>query len=181
MAVDINKIKNKIFADKSKSMLSDNIIDLLNFRINEEEKSSRIYLAMHLWLEDKGYFNSSKLWKKYSEEELKHADWAREFLLSFNIKPETRPIDDVQNDFSGLDDIIHKTLEHEIVITNQCKDLSIAAFNEQDMLTFTLGQKYVAEQVEEIAKVHDLLNLLEVYGSEKLNLALLDHEIERFL
>lgn len=181
MAVDINKIKSKIFADKSKSMLSDNIISLLNFRINEEEKSSRIYLAMHLWLEDKGYFNSSKLWKKYSEEELKHADWAREFLLSFNITPETRPIGEVQNDFSGLDDIIHKTLEHEIVITNQCKDLSLAAFNEQDMLTFTLGQKYVAEQVEEVAKSFSLVSLLDQYKDVPLGMALLDVAIKELI
>lgn len=165
----------------NKSFLSDKIIELLNFRINEEEVSSRIYKSMSIWLDDKAYFNASKLWQKYSDEEAKHAEWAREHLLSFNIKPETRPLREVPNDFGGLDDIIYKTLEHETLVTNQCKELAKASQDEGDTLTYTLAHKYCAEQVEEMKKSFDLVNLLTVYGTEKLALALLDHELEGYL
>ena len=163
------------------NFLSDKIITLLNYRINQEEESSRIYKSMSIWLDDKAYFNASKLWDKYSGEELKHADWAREHLLSFNIRPETQPIKEVPNDFSGLDDIIRKTLEHETMITNQCKDLAKAAQDEGDTLTYTLAHKYCAEQVEELKRSYDTLNLLDTYGTEKLALALLDHELAGYL
>lgn len=163
------------------NFLSDNIIELLNFRINQEEESSRIYKAMSLWLDDKGYFNAAKLWQKYSDEELKHAEWAREHLLSFNIKPETRPINPVPNDFLGLDDIINQTLEHETLVTQQCKELARVSQAEGDTLTYTLAHKYCAEQIEEMNKAWNLVNLLEVYGNDKLALALLEHQLESYL
>jgi len=165
----------------SSNFLSPKVIELLNFRINQEEESSRIYKAMSLWLDDRAYFNASKLWEKYSGEELKHAGWAREHLLSFNIRPETRPINPVSNEFMGLDDIIRKTLEHEILITNQCKELAKVSQEEGDTLTYTLAHKYCSEQVEELRKSYDLVNLLDTYGTERLSLALLDHELENYL
>lgn len=173
-------MSNKTTSAKS-NFLSDRIITLLNYRINQEEKSSRIYKAMSLWLDDKAYFNASKLWDKYSGEELKHAEWAREHLLSFNIRPETQPIEEVPNDFTGLDDIIRKTLEHEILITQQCKDLAKTSQDEGDILTYTLAHKYCAEQVEELKNSWDKMNLLEIYGTEKLNLVLLDQALSKYL
>ena len=161
--------------------LSENMISLLNARINSEEVSSRTYLSMSLWLEDKAYFNAAKLWAKYASEENNHADWAREHLLSFNIRPKTMSIMPVENEYTGLDDIIRKTLEHEMKVTYECKELAKAALEEMDMNTFVLAQKYVKEQTEELQKSYDLLNLLDVYGTDKLNLALLDHELEKFL
>lgn len=165
----------------STKFLSDNIIKMLNHRINSEELSSRIYLSMHLWLEDKGYFNAAKLWKKYSDEELKHADWSREHLLSFNIRPDTMPLSPVPNDFKGLGDIIRQTLEHETLVTQECQELALACQKENNVVTYTLAHKYCSEQVEEMQKAYDLINLLDVYGEDKLALALLDHELERFI
>ena len=174
-------MSSKTTTPMKSNFLSDKIITLLNYRINQEEESSRIYKSMSIWLDDKAYFNASKLWQKYSDEELKHAEWAREHLLSFNIRPETQPIGPVPNDFTGLDDIIRKTLEHETVVTQQCKDLAKTAQDENDTLTYTLALKYCAEQVEEMKKSFDLVNLLDTYGAEKLALALLDHQLESYL
>ena len=161
--------------------LSPTIISALNARINSEEYSSRIYKAMYLWLEDKGYFNSAKLWNKFASEELNHADWAEQHLLSFDIKPELKVISQVPTEYEGLDDVIKKTLEHEMQVSWECAELSKLCLQENDMNTFVLAQKYVSEQTEEIRKAYDLVNLLNVYGTDKLALALLDHEIEKFL
>ena len=67
-------------------IISEKIIQLLNYRIQQEEFSSRLYLAMSVWLDFKGYFGASKLWKKYSEEEKAHSEWAYKYLLELNIK-----------------------------------------------------------------------------------------------
>ena len=163
------------------SQLDSKIVDLLNFRIVQEELSSRIYKVMALWLEDKAYFNSAKLWSRFSQEELVHAEWAREHLLSFNIRPKTESLESVPNDFTGLGDIINKTLEHEMKITKQCNDFAKSCFELGDMNTFTLALKYNSEQIEEMKKANDLVTLLNNYGEDRLSIALLDHEIERFL
>lgn len=164
-----------------KISLSPNIVTMLNYRINAEELSSRIYLSMHLWLENKGYLNAAKLWGKFASEENNHANWAREHLLSYGIQPMTYPIAEVPNSFAGLDDIIRQTHAHEHHVSSECVELSKAALSEGDMNTFALAQKFVAEQTEEINKTQTLMDLLEVYGTERLALALLDHAIADLL
>ena len=48
--------------DKS-NLLSKKIVDTLNYRIQQEDFSSRIYEQLALWLNDKGYLNTSSLYK----------------------------------------------------------------------------------------------------------------------
>ena len=87
-------IKFKRTENKAKSpLISDKTIELLNYRIEQEDYSSRLYLSMSLWLENAGYA-SAKLWKKYSSEEANHADWARTYLLSLGIQPKTGALED---------------------------------------------------------------------------------------
>lgn len=162
-------------------LISQTLIDLFNYRIKMERESAYIYKAMSLWLEDKSYFNGAKLWDKFYHEELIHAEWSEEFLLSLNIRPVTPDLNKPQNDFKDYGEIVEQTLKHEIVVTKQCQELASACQKENNILGYTLAHKYVAEQIEELKKANDLKTLLDTYGREKLNLALFDHELERFL
>lgn len=158
------------------TLISQTLIDLLNYRIKREEESSRLYLAMSLWLNDSGYTGSAKLWKKYSDEELHHADWAREFLLAFGITPATPMLEEQPKVFAGLPDIIYKSYDHEVVIYEECKDLANAAFKENNLLLYPLGLKYTAEQVEELDKLQTHIDKLEAFGTDPIALRLLDNE-----
>lgn len=175
----LEQIKNP--TPTSNLLISQSLIDLFNFRIKQERNSAYIYKAMSLWLEDKGYFNGAKLWNKFYEEELKHATWAEDFLLSLNIRPVTPEVEKPMNEFEGYGDIIRKTLEHEIQVTNECQELAKVSMQEGNIMAYTVAFKYVSEQIEELRKSHDILNLLHTYGEEKLNLALFDHQIESLL
>ena len=98
-------------------MIKSNLIELLNYRIQREQYSSRVYHAMYLWLQDIGYTGAAKLWKKYSEEELKHASWAENYLLSLDIKPDVRSLEQPKCEFTGFDDVIMCKLDQELIIT----------------------------------------------------------------
>ena len=54
---------------KGNGIIPEKIVTLLNYRINQEELSSRLYLAMSEWLEIAGFLGASKLWGSYSDEE----------------------------------------------------------------------------------------------------------------
>ena len=159
------------------ALISNTMINLLNQRIQKEEESSRIYLAMSIWLGFNGFSGAEKVWLGYSNEELTHAKWAYNYLMDLNIKPVVPPLQDVQKEFTGLPQIIAMSLAHEIDITNQCKELAKVANQEGDYLTFELALKYCKEQVEELAKTQAWIDKLNSFGTDKIALRLLDDEM----
>lgn len=158
-------------------LLSEDCLNLLNYRIQQEEYSSRIYLAMSMWLSNNGYINAAKLWKKYSDEELVHADFAREYLLSMGVQPATPKLDQPQETFTGFPEIIRMSYDHEIEVTKQIKELADASFKKADHMLYQLTLKYLNEQVEEHNKTQDLVDQLAAFGEDKIALRLFDHQL----
>lgn len=163
---------------KRSSLLSNECLALLNYRIEQEEYSSRLYLAMSMWLNDHAFKHSAALWKKYSGEEQTHADWAKDYLLAMGVQPSTPALAAPGDDYSGLPDIIRKSFQHEVEVTNQCKELADHALGSGDHMLYTLTHKYLSEQVEEMDKMQNLIDQLESFGEDKIALRLLDNALE---
>lgn len=147
-------------------MISTKTIQLLTFRIQQEELSSRIYEQMSLWLANKGYKGASAVWTMFSKEELEHAQKAKDFLLSFGLLPELSALEEPENVFKDISDIINKTYEHEVTITNQCNELAKYAI-EKEIVLLPLALSYVEIQVKEMEEVTDLKDILAL-SSDKL-------------
>jgi len=158
-------------------LLSDDLLKYVNYRIEQEEMSSRLYLSMSLWLNNKGYMGASKLWKTYSEEEQKHADWSKHYLLAMGVQPTTCTLNAPQQSFLDLPDIIRKSFDHEIEISIQCKDLATEALKKADHLLYSLALLYCKEQIEECDKLQTYLDKLDAFGTDKVALRLLDNEM----
>ena len=158
-------------------LLSKECVDYLNYRVQQEDLSSRIYLSMSLWLNNAGYMGAASLWKKYSGEEAAHADWSRDYLLAMGVQPITAKLDAPQQNFTGLPQIIELSFEHEITITKQIKDLANAAMKKGDHMLYTLTSHYLKEQVEEHDKTQTWMDKLTAFGTDKIALRLLDNEM----
>jgi ferritin len=159
-------IENKLISQKS--------IDLLNYRIQQEEESSRLYEDMHLYLKDNGYNGAAGLWSTYSKEELTHAGWAKTYLLSLGIQPKLSSLKQPSHDYDGLVDIINKSYTHEVDILNQCKELAMNANKECDFMLYELSLRYIKEQTEELDKLQNWIDQISSFGSDKIALRLLD-------
>jgi ferritin len=159
------------------SLISEHCIDMLNFRAQEEEKSSRMYEDMYMFLDNLGYTGAGALWHKYAHEEMAHVDWARAYLLGLGIQPEIREMPKIISDYKGLPDIIQKSYEHEVEITKQCKELASAAMSHGDHMLYELALKYVKEQHEELTKMQTWLDKLEAFGTDATALRFLDNEM----
>jgi ferritin len=178
----LSKIGSKVSPSKNRNpLLSEQAIEYLNYRIQQEEYSARIYLAMSMWLEDNGYVNASKLWRKYSDEEMAHADWPRTHLLSFGVQPMTPKLDSPSQDFEGLPEIIHDSYEHEILVTRQITELAGEALKLNDHMLYELALRFLKEQVEEHNKMQNWVDQLESFGEDKIAMRLLDHEMKDYL
>lgn len=166
-------MKNKLISDKA--------VSLLNYRIQQEENSSRIYEQMSLFLDNIGYKNSAKVWSKWSSEEMNHAKWAKDYLLSFGVTPELMELECPDITYTSLSEIITASHEHEIAITQQCNALAQEAMNMGDHVLYSLASKYVHEQIEELDKTQTLVDILETFGTSKEAMLLLDSHIEEYV
>jgi ferritin len=162
---------------KTSELLSNAIIKLLNYRVEEEENSSRLYLSMSLWLTNAGYLGAGKLFEKYSGEELLHASKAREMLLANGIQPFTASLKEPAQEFESLPKVINAAYIHEVEITKQCYELTKASYGENNYMVAELGLWYSKEQVEELDKFQNMLDRLEAFGEGSDLLRELDDEM----
>lgn len=158
-------------------LIDDSCISFLNYRIQQEEYSSRIYLAMSMWLNNNGYLNAAKVWKKYSDEEINHANIARDYLLNMGVQPATPALEQPTEEFSGFPEIIRMSHQHEIDITIQCSELATHAMKDGSHMLYELALHYLREQNEEMGKTQDLVDQLQAFGEDKVALRLFDHEL----
>lgn len=164
---------------KSKSpLIDDECIKYLNYRIQQEELSSRIYLSMSMYLNNEGYTGAATLWKKYSEEELIHADWSRDYLLAMGVTPETPALAVQPSTYTGLPEIIKMSYDHEIEVTKQIKEMASHFLKKGDHMAYELCLRYLKEQVEEMEKVTNLMDILFTFGESKEQLFMLDNKLE---
>jgi len=177
----LSSVQKQPYVKEHNPLITDECIKYLNYRIEQEEYSARIYLSMSMWLNDNGYLNGAKLWKKYSDEEMKHADDAREYLLAMGVQPTTPALQSPPQNFEGLPDIIQQSYEHEIEVTTQIKDLSTHALKMADHMLYQLGLNYLKEQVEEHGKMQDLKDQINAFGTDKIAMRLFDHELKDYL
>lgn len=162
-------------------LIDESCISFLNYRVQQEDLSSRIYLAMSLWLTNNGYLNGGKLWKKYSDEERGHADIARTYLLNMGVQPATASLEQPAEVYNGLPDIIRKSFDHEIEITKQIMELADHSMKMGGHMLYELALHYLKEQNEEHGKMQDLVDQLTAFGEDKIAMRLLDHELKDYL
>jgi ferritin len=158
--------------NKSK-LLNDKVIETLNYRIQQEEHSSRIYEQLSLWLNNKGYLNFAELFKKYADEELVHAGFSKSYLLDYGITPCLQPLPSPEMEIESLLDVLEAAYDHELLVTKQCEDLASLALKEGNHVLYQLALKYCAEQQEEIGKS---ITNLDIYKLST-DMLIIDHYV----
>lgn len=142
--------------------INQEVIDILQYRIQQEQYASKVYEQMSLFLQNESYLNMAKVWSKFSKEELEHAELAKNYLLSFNVMPELMSVEEPMNDFKDAKDVIQKTFDLEVKTTNQVKELSDKAMELKDWSLFNLAQEYTEIQIHEMNEVYDLVDIAKL-------------------
>lgn len=158
-------------------MLSQKMIDKLNNQVNLEMYSSNIYLAMSAWCASKGLVGSAKFLKDHSTEELSHAYKLFDYINETGALAKVGQIDAPMSDFSDIKDVFHKTYEHELKVSKSIFELVDAALEEKDYATFNFLQWYVTEQHEEEKLFKDILDKIDIIGTDGRGLFMIDREI----
>jgi ferritin len=146
-------------------MIGPKMQEALNRHVQVEVSSSYLYLAMSAWCEAKAWKGFARWLRAQSDEELAHAKKSLDFLLARGGEARLAAIEAPSPaSFSGPIEVFEKVLDHERRVTAFVNDLASAADQERDRAAAVFLQWFVAEQVEEEARVTEILDRLRMVG-----------------
>jgi len=160
-------------------LIPQEIVELLNYRISEEEISARLYLGMVEWLEDAGLDGAAKMVQAWSCEEMEHAGWVRTFLRGHDFIPEVQTIVGAKTEYSSLKDVLLQAYEHEVDISKQCNEMLLKVRELRCSYVEPLALKFLDEQNDEIDKTLYWLDRLAVVGTDPAGILLVDQEMAK--
>ena len=160
-------------------MPSDKVVQKLNEQIGLEFESANIYLQMSSWCAANGLDGCAAFLREHTAEEMSHMyrlfDYVNE-IGEMAIIPE---IPKPRHEYENVRELFAATLEHEKFITSKINELTAAAFEEKDFSTFNFLQWYVAEQHEEEKLFKEILDKIEIIGTDGKGLFYIDRELEK--
>ncbi len=158
-------------------MLNKKIEKALNRQVLLEAESSQYYLAMASWAENNGYNGVANFFYIHADEERLHMLKLIKYVNERGGRAEIAALPKADTNFSSLQIVFQSLLKHEINVSSEINDLIEICLKEKDYTTHNFLQWYVAEQIEEEALARNILDKLNLIGSDKGGLYLFDRDL----
>lgn len=156
-------------------ILSRKLSDALNEQIMAEMWSANLYMSMYAHFKTSGLDGCAHWMKKQAEEEIEHAYRLIDYSVQRGGQVTISPINSVPTAWGSPSEIFEHIYKHEIYISSLIDKLVDIAHEENDKATQDFLWNFVREQVEEEAKVKDIVGKLKAYGMNPI--AFIDHEL----
>ncbi len=148
------------------AVIGKSLAEALNAQINAEQYSAQLYLAMSAFSDGRCFKGFAHWLRAQAGEETGHALKLMAYLLDRGGTPRLGAVAAPAAEFGGVIPLFEQVLAHEQAITAKIGALFELARAEKDFATEVALQWYVAEQVEEEATVHQLLEQLRAVGDK---------------
>jgi ferritin len=162
---------------KKPEKLSQEVVDLLLPRLQDEFNASYLYRAASNWCRNVGFFKAADFFAKESEDELKHAKNIENYLTDWNVSPALPTIEKPEIEFKDLVDIIEKAYGIEFKLYGDYEDTSAKVLKMNELATFDFLQQYRKIQNDSVAEYSDKLNILDGVEPTKMNMLLLEENL----
>lgn len=159
-------------------MLKPTVQSSLNVQIQKEEFSSRLYLAMAIWCEVKGYPGAAEFLYRQSEEERMHQLKLVRYVNDRGGVATLQPLEQPQAEFSSLLELFQQVLKHEQYISASINEVYGVTLQEKDYTTGNFLQWYITEQIEEESTMSDILDKITLAGAEPSGMFHIDKELK---
>ena len=149
-----------------KSLISTEIVALLNQQVKKEALSSSIYLSMASWCNRNGYDFSSDYFFKQAEEDRAHQLKFYKYILDMGGNAISPEVTGIKQEYNSFREVFEEALDQEISVTQSIKNIYARCMKEQDFVTMEFLNWFLKEQREEEYKARRALELFEVIGEE---------------
>ena len=138
----------------------------LNEQITHELFSAHLYLAMSCAFNHMGLPILAKWFNDQADEERAHAMKIVNYVQDVGAPVRIDALLKPQGFSDSATEIVSVAVEHEVTITRQINELVALAESEKDYATRSFLQWFLDEQVEEVATVNGLLQLVKMGGDK---------------
>lgn len=142
--------------------------EAINRQIGNEFAASMQYISIAGYFETVSLTLLSKLFFEQAEEENAHAMKFVHYILETDGELRIPALSAPKASFSSAEEAVEAALNWEIDVTGQINNLVRIAMEANDYLGQTFLQWYVTEQLEEVAKMQRLLDVVRRAGERNL-------------
>ncbi len=143
-------------------MISDRLREFLVDQIGHELTAHQDYLGIAVYFQQRSLLRWAKLFRDQSIEEAQHATRIMDFLVDNEIEFDLPPLSGATSQYESAMAAAQAALDSERNVSARFREGSQLALAEGDHTTHQFLQWFVAEQVEEEAKI---LNVIDLIGS----------------
>lgn len=158
------------------SKAPEKIATLINQQIHNELYSHQIYLAMSAFFERGAFKGFAKRMKKQALEEHAHAMKFYDYLIDRGNEVTMKGVDAPKTSWKSPADVFKAALAQEKQVTQSINHIYDQALQAKDFGTVEMLNWFVKEQVEEEDSAGEILDRVEICGSDMPGLLLLDVE-----
>lgn len=158
-------------------MYNEKLRTAINDQINTEFYSSYLYLAMAAHFDAKTLPGFAKWVKIQASEEWGHGMKFYDFLTDVGAAVELKPIAVPPLKYGTPTEVFQEILKHEESVTASINAIYELAKKENDPKTELMLHWFIDEQVEEEKNARDILDKLEMAGSNSFSTLFMDQHV----
>ncbi|NHD18855.1 MULTISPECIES: ferritin [unclassified Actinopolyspora] len=134
---------------------------LLQQQVRSEFNASQQYIALAVWFDKNDLPRLAAHFYKQALEERNHGMMIVKFLMDNDISVSIPSVDEVRNEFDEARELVALALSQEREVTAEIETLAKTARSEDDYIGEQFMQWFLKEQVEEVAQMSTLLNVID--------------------
>ncbi|MBI5577630.1 MAG: ferritin [Deltaproteobacteria bacterium] len=158
-------------------MIGKKLNDAMNEQIKNELESYYIYLSMAAWLHSKSLDGMGHWMRVQAHEEMLHAMKFFNHLIDRGGKVALKDLKQLKTQWKSPLEVFQDAFEHEKFISKKINDLMSITRQEKEYASEPLLAWFTDEQIEEESNASKITGQLEMVGTDKSGLLMLDREL----
>jgi ferritin len=141
-------------------MISDKLRDFLVEQVGQELTAHEDYMGISIYFQQQSLLRWARFFRDQSVEEAQHASKIMDFLVDNEVEFDLPPLPGATSQFESALAAAQAALEWERGVTERFRAASKLALDEGDATTHQFLQWFIEEQVEEEAKMLNVIDLI---------------------
>src|SRR6187399_1196635 len=142
-------------------LTSDNVVTAINKQIGNEFGASLQYVAIAAYFSSDALPQLAAHFFRQAAEENDHAMRFIRYVIDAGGKVVIPAIEAPQSTFQNAEEAIQLSLDQEVEVTHQINALVELARSQNDYITINFLQWFLAEQLEEVSSMDNLLKIVQ--------------------